>query len=130
MRPFAAPPARGTDRARSEPGGTVDVTMSILRLAAAGTLLAGACLSALPASATFVHMVGRTWMIEQWIKAEFDGSVVELTPIMHHGNPAFRVSFIPGGASGASTAPPRTLIIDAGSMQPVEEIEDDAVPRP
>ena len=104
------------------------MAISIRRLAATATLLAAACLAALPASATFVHIVGRTWMIEQWVKSEFDGSVVELTPIMHHGNPAFRVSFLPGGASGAPTAPLRTLIIDAGSMQPVDELEDFVVP--
>ena len=87
------------------------------------TLLFCACLAAAPASATFVHMVGRTWMIEQWVAKEFDGRILELTPITHKGNPAFRVSFVPGGASGPSSEPVRTLIIDAGSMAPVDELE-------
>lgn len=96
---------------------------SITRIVAALALLATAGIAAAPASATFVHMVGRTWMIEQWVAKEFDGRIVELTPISHNGNPAFRVSFVPGGASGPSDEPLRTLIIDAGSMAPVDELD-------
>lgn len=99
------------------------MTAATLRAAAALALLVCAWLAAAPASATFVHMVGRVWMIEQWVAKEFDGRILELTPITYEGNPAFRVSFVPGGASGASSEPPRTLIIDAGSMAPIAELQ-------
>jgi len=106
--------------------------MALRSLRAGAAIL---CLTALvgaaePASATFVHQVGRMWMIGEWVRKTFDGRVVELTPITYRGNPAFRVSFVPGDGSGHPGSGLRTFIIDAGSMAPVEELKDYVPPVP
>ncbi len=48
---------------------------------------------AFPASATFVHSVGRDHMIRTWVDKDLDAIVVDLTPIMHKGNPAYRLVY-------------------------------------
>ena len=79
----------------------------------------GAAAGLLPA--TFVHQVGRVWEIEQWLAKEYAAVPIAIVPIMHRGNPAFRVLFVAGSARpGGGEGPERMLIIDAGSLQPIE----------
>ena len=71
--------------------------------------------------ATFVHMVGRMWMIEQWVTHDLLGTLIEAMPITHEGNPAFRVTYLP-----QDSTEPKTVILMAngafekGEFQPIE----------
>lgn len=71
--------------------------------------------------ATFVHMVGRTWMIEQWVTTDLGATLIEIMPISYLGNPAFRVTYLPRGATK-----PKIVILMAngaferGTFEPIE----------
>ena len=85
-----------------------------------GTVVAGAPKMILPA--TFVHMVGRFAMIEEWIEDDLEAALLEIIPIHHGGNPAFRVIYIAKGDEE-----PTTVVIlagggfELGDIIPVEE---------
>ena len=72
-----------------------------------GTVVTGAPKMILPA--TFVHMVGRFAMIEEWIEDDLEATLDEIIPIQHGGNPAFRVIYIAKGKQE-----PTTVVIMAG----------------
>ena len=81
-----------------------------------------ASVSALYRPATFVHMVGRVYHIEKWVAEDLEGTLVDIIPIFHEGNPAFRVIYIPKDETA-----PKTVIVMAGqgfehdSIAPVTE---------
>ena len=72
--------------------------------------------------ATFVHMVGRMYHIEKWVVEELGAELIDIVPIFHNGNPAFRVIYRAKGESE-----PTTVVVMAGSgfahnsIAPVEE---------
>ncbi len=57
-----------------------------------------------PAHASFVHSVGRDHMIREWVDRDLDSVLIEITPIMHGGNPAYRVTFRPRSSAPGSAA--------------------------
>lgn len=72
--------------------------------------------------ATFVHMVGRMYHIEKWVVEELGAELIDIVPIFHNGNPAFRVIYRAKGESEATTV---VIMAGAGfahnSIAPVEE---------
>ena len=72
--------------------------------------------------ATFVHMVGRMYHIEKWVVEELGAELIDIVPIFHKGNPAFRVIYRAMGESEATTV---VIMAGAGfahnSIAPVEE---------
>jgi hypothetical protein len=72
--------------------------------------------------ATFVHMVGRMYHIEKWVVEELGAELIDIVPIFHKGNPAFRVIYRAKGESEATTV---VIMAGAGfahnSIAPVEE---------
>ncbi len=72
--------------------------------------------------ATFVHMVGRMYHIEKWVVEELGAELIDIVPIFHNGNPAFRVIYRAEGESEATTV---VIMAGAGfahnSIAPVEE---------
>lgn len=72
--------------------------------------------------ATFVHMVGRMYHIEKWVVEELGAELIDIVPIFHKGNPAFRVIYRAKGESEATTV---VIMAGAGfahnSIAPIEE---------
>ena len=72
--------------------------------------------------ATFVHMVGRMYHLEKWVVEELGAELIDIVPIFHKGNPAFRVIYRAKGESEATTV---VVMAGAGfahnSIAPVEE---------
>lgn len=72
--------------------------------------------------ATFVHMVGRMYHIEKWVVRDLGAELIDIVPIFHKGNPAFRVIYRAKGESEATTV---VIMAGAGfahnSIAPVEE---------
>ena len=72
--------------------------------------------------ATFVHMVGRMYHIEKWVVRELGAELIDIVPIFHKGNPAFRVIYRAKGESEATTV---VIMAGAGfahnSIAPVED---------
>lgn len=72
--------------------------------------------------ATFVHMVGRMYHIEKWVVEDLGAELIDIVPIFHNGNPAFRVIYRAKGESEATT-----VVVTAGagfahdSIAPVED---------
>ncbi len=72
--------------------------------------------------ATFVHMVGRMYHLEKWVVEKLGAELIDIVPIFHKGNPAFRVIYRAKGESEATTV---VVMAGAGfahnSIAPVEE---------
>lgn len=88
------------------------------RSTAAALALAAALAGAAPAHATFVHSVGRDHMIREWVDKDLDADILELTPIMHGGNPAYRLVYRPR-ADGADMVRVLVRADDFRTMKPV-----------
>ena len=92
---------------------------AVLRLGPAHHAFAA---DALYRPATFVHMVGRMYMIEKWVVEDLEGTLVDIVPIFHEGNPAFRVIYI-----AKDETAPKTVVVMAGqgfehdAIEPVPE---------
>lgn len=69
--------------------------------------------------ATFVHMVGRFYTIEQWVTKDLGATLVEIIPINHEGNPAFRVIYLEKDA----TEPTTVIVMAGGHGMEVGEVE-------
>lgn len=90
------------------------------RLFLLATLLATTLAPLAPAGATFVHSVGRDYMIRQWVDRDLDSVILAITPIMLEGNPAYRVVFRP--RSDAPDSRPTQVLVradDFRTMKPV-----------
>ncbi|MBL27577.1 MAG: hypothetical protein CMM50_08530 [Rhodospirillaceae bacterium] len=72
--------------------------------------------------ATFVHTVGRTDMIRTWLEKKLGAEIIEIIQVDWKGNPAYRARFL---ATDPETGErrERILIFDAGSVQPIAELE-------
>lgn len=88
------------------------------RSTAAALALAAALAGAAPAHATFVHSVGRDYMIREWVDEDLDADLLEITPIMHGGNPAYRVVYRPR-SDGAGLVRVLVRADDFRDMKPV-----------
>ncbi len=83
-------------------------------------LLAATLIPLAPAGATFVHSVGRDYMIREWVDRDMDSVILAITPIMYEGNPAYRVVFRP--RSDAPDSQPTQMLVradDFRTMKPV-----------
>lgn len=88
------------------------------RRTAAAVFLAAAIAGAAPAHATFVHSVGRDYMIREWVDKDLDAELLAITPIMHGGNPAYRVVYRPRD-EGAGMVRVLVRADDFRTMKPV-----------
>lgn len=62
--------------------------------------------------ATFVHMVGRMYMLEEWVTKDLGGEVIDIVPIDYQGNPAFRVEF-----HDAEGVPRKAIVMANGGFE-------------
>ncbi len=73
-----------------------------------------------PAAGSFVHSVGRDYMIREWVDQDLDSDLIEITPIMHEGNPAYRVIYRPrSGTPESATTEVLVRADDFRDMKPV-----------
>jgi len=84
--------------------------------------------AALYRPATFVHAVGRDYMIREYIAKDLGGEIIELTPITWKGNPAYRARFLVPDADHPDGRRERVLIFDAGSVKPIHELDPEGEP--
>ncbi len=94
----------------------------VLRLWLSVAVLGGsaASLAPEPAAASFVHSVGRDYMIREWVDQDLNADILAITPIMHEGNPAYRVLYRPR-ADAPDSRPVEVLVRadDFRTMKPV-----------
>lgn len=72
--------------------------------------------------ATFVHTVGRTDMIRTWLETKLGAEIIEIIQVDWKGNPAYRTRFLAEDPETGERRE-RILIFDAGSVQPIAELE-------
>lgn len=92
----------------------------VLRLFLSAAALVMAWQFLAPADASFVHSVGRDYMIREWVDQELDSELVAITPIMHGGNPAYRVSYRP--RSEAPDSQPTEVLVRADDFRDMKPV--------
>lgn len=104
-------------RGKASPGNRMVLR---LFLSAAAITMSLELLAPSPSDASFVHSVGRDYMIREWVDQELDSVLVEITPIMHEGNPAYRVSFRP--RSDAPDSRPTEILVRADDFRDMKPV--------